>query len=141
VGERVPVDFFAVDFDALEEGVVEEAPLGGVGLEVGGLDVVGEVEREVERFEDGFVVGLVAAEELVGGDAFAADPLLLVVEDVVADQVGVVGGEEFALFVVEPDQFAARPISLSAIGASPSMWPRTAVRTRSRCWSVSWMVA
>ena len=49
----------------------------------------------------------VAAEEFFGGDSFAADPLLFSAEDVVADPVGVVGGEEFAFFVVEADDFGA----------------------------------
>ncbi len=47
-GECVADDFFAVDFESFEEGLVEEAAFGGVGLEVGGLDVVGELECEVE---------------------------------------------------------------------------------------------
>ncbi|MFN8186305.1 MAG: hypothetical protein U0R69_04425 [Gaiellales bacterium] len=66
------------------------------------------LEREVERLEDGRVVDLIAAQQLVGGDPLAADPLLLFVEDMVADPVLVVGGEELAFFVVEPCDFGAR---------------------------------
>jgi len=64
---------FAADFDVFEERLVEEAAFGRVGLQVGGLDVVGELEGEVERAGDGFLVDLVAVEELLGGSAFAAD--------------------------------------------------------------------
>ena len=51
VGEDVAGDVFAVDLDRFEEGLVEEAAFGRVGAEVGGLDVVGELEREVEGLE------------------------------------------------------------------------------------------
>lgn len=72
-GERVAVDLFGVDVDAFEECLVEKTALGCVGLEVGGLDVVGEVEGVVEGFEDRLVFDLVALEEFVGGGALAAD--------------------------------------------------------------------
>ena len=47
------------------------------------MDVVGELEGEVECFDDLVVVELVALEEAVGGLAFAADALLFFAEDVV----------------------------------------------------------
>ena len=90
-GECVVVDFFGVDLEAFEEGVVEEAAFGWVGSEVGGLDVVGEFECDVEGVEDGLVVDLVALEEFLGCVAFASDASLFFVEDVVADGVRVVG--------------------------------------------------
>lgn len=62
---------FVFDLDPFEEGLVEEA-FGGVGLEVGGLDVVGELEGEVDGLENGLVLDLVAAEELLGCLPFAA---------------------------------------------------------------------
>ena len=79
--EDVVVDVFAADLEAFEEGLVEEAAFGGVGLAVGGLDVVGEVEREVEGGADVVGLDLVAAEQLVGGDPFAANPHLLLGEE------------------------------------------------------------
>jgi Putative ATP-dependent Lon protease len=105
--EFVLGDLFVVDLEVLEERLVEEASFGVVGFEVGGLDVVGECEGVVDGFEDVLVVDLEALEELVGGDAFAADAFLLFGVDVVADAVGVVGGEQFPFFVVEPDDFGA----------------------------------
>src|SRR5581483_10402133 len=51
--ECVVVDFFGVDGERLEEGLVEKAPLGVVGLQVGGLDVVGETECAATR--DGLI--------------------------------------------------------------------------------------
>jgi hypothetical protein len=47
--------------------LVEELPLGAVGLEVGGSDVVGELEHVVERLEDRLVLDRVSLEEVVGG--------------------------------------------------------------------------
>ena len=43
-GEFPVCDLFVVDLEVLEEGLVKEASFGRVGLEVGGLDVVGELE-------------------------------------------------------------------------------------------------
>jgi len=83
--EFVTVDLFRVDRDGLEEGLVEKSPLGAVGLQVGRLDVVGELQRVVERLEDRLVLDLVALEEVVGGRALAADPCLFVGVDVLAD--------------------------------------------------------
>ena len=91
----------------LEEGLVEQPALERVGVEVGGLDVVGEGERGVKGLGDLVLVQLVAAEEVVVGTALLADPLLFLLVDVGADRVVVVGGEEFALFVVEPGDLGA----------------------------------
>jgi hypothetical protein len=65
--ELVTVDLFGVDRDRLEQGLVEEPPLGAGGLEVGGLDVVGDLERVVERLEERLVLDLVSLAEVVGG--------------------------------------------------------------------------
>jgi hypothetical protein len=65
--ELVTVDLFGVDRDRLEQGLAEEPPLGAGGLEVGGLDVVGELERVVERLEERLVLDLVSLEAVVGG--------------------------------------------------------------------------
>ena len=62
---------------------------------------------EVERLEHAFLFDLVAFEEFVGGCAFAADPLLFLGEEVLADLVGVVGLQEFAFFVVESGDFGS----------------------------------
>jgi hypothetical protein len=58
--EGVAGDVFVVDFDAFEEGLVEQAALGCVCLQVGGLDVVGEIEGEVEGLADLVVVEMVS---------------------------------------------------------------------------------
>ena len=60
--QHVAADLLASDFDTLEEGLVQEAALGVVGLEVGGLDVVREVERSVERADDSVLLDLVTPE-------------------------------------------------------------------------------
>ena len=60
--EGLAGDFFAVDFDALEEGLVEEPSFGRVGLEIRGLSVGGEGEREFEGFQDGVVFDFVSLE-------------------------------------------------------------------------------
>jgi hypothetical protein len=74
---------FAVDLDPLEERLVEEPAFGRFGVEVGLLDVVGQLEGDVEGVEDLVVVDLEALQQLVGGDAFPSDALLFVFEDVV----------------------------------------------------------
>jgi len=51
-----------VDLDPLEESLVDESAFGGVGVEIGGLDVVCELERDVEGPEDGVIVEFEAAE-------------------------------------------------------------------------------
>ena len=53
------------------------------------------------------MVELVALEEVVGGGALAADAFLFFGEDVVADPVGVVRGEELPFLVVEPVDFGS----------------------------------
>ena len=58
-------DLLAIDLDALEEGLVQEAALGIVGLKVSGLDVVREVKRGVEHPKDGILLDLVTTEEFV----------------------------------------------------------------------------
>ena len=73
----------AVDLDPLEEGLAEEPAFGRFGVEVRLLDVVGELDGEVECVDDLVVVDLEALQEVVGCDAFAANPLLFFVEDVV----------------------------------------------------------
>src|SRR5581483_12482989 len=88
--EGVAVDFFGVDFEAFEEGLVEQSAFGCVSLEIGGLDVVGEVEGKVEDLERLVVLDLVAAEKLLGRGALAADACLFFGEDVVAYRVVVV---------------------------------------------------
>ena len=105
--EGVVGDFLGVDLDVVEERLVEEAAFGRVGLEIGGLDAVGQVERDLEGVGDGGVVDLVAAEKVVGSEPFAADPGLLFRIDVVADLVVVVRGQEFPLFVIEPGDLGA----------------------------------
>ena len=105
-------DLFAVDFDVLEERLVEEASFGRVGLEVGGLDVVGELEREVESAGDGLLVDLVAVEEVLGGGAFTTDAGLFLREDVLADLVGVMRRQELALLVVKPGHLRLRACGL-----------------------------
>ena len=105
--ELVAGGVFGVDLDPLEERLVEESAFGRLSVEVGLLDVVGEFQREVERGDDLVVVDLEALDELVSGDAFAADALLLLGEDVVRDPIGVVRGEQLPLFRVKSRDFDA----------------------------------
>src|SRR5207249_4489023 len=125
-GEGVAGDVFVVDLDQLEERLVEEPALGVVALEVGGLDVVGEVEGEIECLDDRVLVDLVASEELVGGDPLSADALLFLGEDVVADRVRLVGVEEFPFLArsVETSRIhvAARVIRTVSLPARTADW-------------------
>jgi hypothetical protein len=87
--------------------LVEQSALGCVSLEIGGLDVVGEIKSKVEDLERLVVLDFVAAEKLLGRGALAADACLFLGEYVVADRVVVVVVEELALFVVEAGDFGA----------------------------------
>lgn len=110
--EGVSVNVFAADFEELEERLVEQAPFGDVGLAVGGLDVLREVEGEVERGPDVLSVDLVAAQEFVGGDALATDAELFFGEEVVADLVAVVRREKLPFLVREPGNLGAGAVGL-----------------------------
>ena len=110
--EGVSADLFAGDFEALEERLVEQAPFGHVGLAVGGLDVLREVEGKVERGPDVLSVDLVAAQEFVGCDAFVTDAELFFSEEVVADLVTVVRREELPFLVGEPGDLGAGAVGL-----------------------------
>ena len=105
--ELVAFDLLGVDGERLEERLVEQSPLGAVGLQVGGLDVVSELEGVIERLEDRLVLDLMALKEVVGGCALAADPCLFVGVDVFTDLILVAEGEELAFLVVEPGVFCA----------------------------------
>ncbi|MGD0272927.1 MAG: hypothetical protein ABSB96_04260 [Gaiellaceae bacterium] len=101
--QLVPRDLLAVDLDPLEEGLVQQTSLDVVRLQVGGLDALREIERVVERLQDRLLLDLIATEQFVCRHPLAADALLLLGEDVVADRVVVVGGKELSLLVVEPN--------------------------------------
>ena len=55
---------------------------------------------------------LEALEELVGGDAFVSNAFLLLGEDLVADPVLIMGGQQFSFLVVEPDDLGAGSVGL-----------------------------
>lgn len=42
LSQLVAGDLFRIDLQTLEEGLVEESPLGGLRLSVGGLDVISQ---------------------------------------------------------------------------------------------------
>ncbi|MFV4913223.1 hypothetical protein PFZ49_06600 [Microbacterium lacticum] len=90
-----------IDGDAVEQGPVEHPPLGGLGLGVDLVDVGQEVEDRVES-DLGLVEGRLQGVEPAGDRLEArTDAVLLGLEQVDRDRVGVVGLEELDLFGFE----------------------------------------
>nr|WP_238614659.1 hypothetical protein [Brevibacterium casei] len=90
-----------IDGDAVEQGPVEHPPLGGCGLGVDVADVGEEPEDRVEP-DLGLVVGRLQRVEPTGDRLQArADTVLLCLEQIDGDRVGVVGLEELDLFRFE----------------------------------------
>jgi hypothetical protein len=93
-------DFLVVDLQALEERLVEQATLFGLGLAVGDLNAIRERERYVKRLDESRVFEIKLLSQPPSRDPFPADALLFLGKEAHADPVGVVRCQELALLVL-----------------------------------------
>jgi hypothetical protein len=117
LGEFGARDLATLDVDELEHRVVEAPPRLGVGVEVGGVAVAGEPYCESQHLVPPLEVGFCVLEFGFRCRLLLGDAVLVRLEQLERDRVGVIGAQELLALVRERGELLGERDA--GFGASP----------------------